>query len=171
MKSRLLLCALALLIALPTELPSRAMEKILVMGFDSPCMDDLQDRFLRESLMKEFITMGHPVVPVMALEQLLQEEGVRGLRQAGAARMKEYCTRTDAAIAVSGKIVPLPGYASAKGILDEKCSFMFELALYRRSGDTIATTSFKFAGKRDLPRLIGELSGTASRAAAALMGR
>ncbi|MBN1534317.1 MAG: hypothetical protein JXA20_16715 [Spirochaetes bacterium] len=164
-------CLLALLILSPVGLTSQDRERILVLGFDSPCMDDLQDRFLRESMMKQFIALGHPVVSVMSLEELLQQEGIRGIRQAGSGRVKDYCKKMDAEIAISGRIYPLPGRAASKGIQDENGSFLFELVLYRQRSDTIATSSFRFAGNRNLTSLIGELSIRTSREASVLMGR
>jgi hypothetical protein len=48
---------------------------VLVLGTDSPLLSDVQDRLLRESLMRGILAAGMKIVPVMDLERSIQLEG------------------------------------------------------------------------------------------------
>lgn len=55
--------------------------KVLVLGTESPALSDVQDRVLRESVMRELLAAGMQIVPVMELEREIQIDGldVRGV--------------------------------------------------------------------------------------------
>ena len=50
--------------------------KVLVLGTESPVLSDVQDRVLRESVMRELLAAGIAIVPVMELEREIQLDAV-----------------------------------------------------------------------------------------------
>lgn len=49
---------------------------VLVLGTKSPVISDVQDRVLRESVMRELLAAGMKIVPVMELERGIQLDGL-----------------------------------------------------------------------------------------------
>jgi hypothetical protein len=56
--------------ALSLNAADMARERVLVLGFDAPCLNDIQSRMLREMIMKDVREKGYEIVTVMDLEQL-----------------------------------------------------------------------------------------------------
>ncbi len=67
--------ALVVFVSVSVSAEKTAM-RVLVLGTDSPVISDVQDRVLRESVMRELLAAGMKIVPVMELEREIQLDGL-----------------------------------------------------------------------------------------------
>jgi len=119
------LLALSLAVAHDTALLSQETAprgKVLVLGFSSQYINDVQDMLLREAVMRSFRKAGYPVVPVMELEDHIQESGLN-VRSVNRASLKNLCRdfRTD--------------YSLAGSIDMRRRKLFVSLSLYQKDGD------------------------------------
>lgn len=70
-----LIAAAALFLASAAVPAEESAAKVLVLGTASPVVSDVQDRVLRESVMRELLAAGMTIVPVMELEREIQLDG------------------------------------------------------------------------------------------------
>ncbi len=163
--------ALVLLAFFPALLFGVNEGPVLVLGFDSPLLDEVQDRFLREAVMKKFIARGFAVVPVMAVERLSLEQGARGIRKVSREMLRELCLRADAEVAVTGTLAAPTGKGGAKSIFERDLPLTVELLVYRRQSDTVGAFTLKAAGNDDPLLLMEDIAEMVTRAAADPTGR
>ncbi len=78
-------------------------KKILVLGFRSSAINDVQDRLLRESVMRELLKRKYAIVPVMELENVITEDGIN-LRKISPERARKLAQRFEADYALMGSI-------------------------------------------------------------------
>ncbi|HPA72168.1 MAG TPA: hypothetical protein PKY31_07865 [Spirochaetota bacterium] len=102
------------------EAPARG--KVLVLGFASQYINDVQDMLLREAVMRSFRKTGYSVVPVMELEDYIQENGLN-VRSVNRASLKSLCRefKTD--------------YSLAGSIDMRRRKLFVSLSLYQKDGD------------------------------------
>ncbi len=81
----------------------RGRGKLLVLGFASQYINETQDMLLREMVMRDFIRLGYSVVPVMEIEERIQEKSI-DVRDTGRARLKNLCVEFSAEYAIAGQI-------------------------------------------------------------------
>lgn len=62
-------------ILFPAASFSQTTVKVLVLGTESKEFSDVQDRILRESVMRGILSAGMSIVPVMEIERVIQLEG------------------------------------------------------------------------------------------------
>jgi hypothetical protein len=62
--------------ALFVPLYAQTSPRVLVLGTDSKAMTDIQDRILRETVMRELLSGSVQIVSVMDLERAIQLEGI-----------------------------------------------------------------------------------------------
>ena len=76
MKFKIFTITLSFVFLLSPLLHSQAepKKKFLVLGFQSKLINDLQDRLIREELMRELVKSGYNIVPVMELESAAYDE-------------------------------------------------------------------------------------------------
>lgn len=78
----------------------------MVLGFDTRLLNDIQDRLLRETIMRELQSAGFPIVPVMEIESLFHEDRKRQMRKLSRDEVKRICEDVRAGIALYGTIAP-----------------------------------------------------------------
>jgi len=81
----------------------RGQGKVLVLGFASQYINETQDMLLRELVMRDFLRRGYTLVPVMEIEDRVQEKSL-DVRDAGRARLKSLCGEFSADYAIAGQI-------------------------------------------------------------------
>ena len=77
------------------------MLRFLVLGTDSPVISDVQDRVLRESVMRELLAAGMKIVPVMELEREIQLDGL-DVRDVPSSKVSSLAERFGARFCVRG---------------------------------------------------------------------
>lgn len=100
------LLAAALVCAGAGELPGQAPPhrgKVLVLGFHSQYINEVQDMLLRQAVMRDFRGRGYAPVPVMEVEDYIQEKNFN-VRNVTRASMKELCEVFAADYSLSGSI-------------------------------------------------------------------
>ena len=75
--------------------------RVLVLGTDSPVISDVQDRVLRESVMRELLAAGMKIVPVMELEREIQLDGL-DVRDVPSSKVSSLAERFGARFCVRG---------------------------------------------------------------------
>ena len=75
--------------------------RVLVLGTDSPVISDVQDRVLRESVMRELFAAGMKIVPVMELEREIQLDGL-DVRDVPSSKVSSLAERFGARFCVRG---------------------------------------------------------------------
>lgn len=77
--------------------------KVLVLGFNSQVINEVQDMLLRQAVMRNFRSRGYSPVPVMELEDYIQENSF-DVRSVNRAAMKRLCEAFTADYSLSGSI-------------------------------------------------------------------
>lgn len=134
---------------------SKTEERILVLGFDSTVINDIQDRLLRESVMRELQVSGFPIVPVMEIEALFHGDRKRQIRKLGREEMKGLCEELHAGYACCGSIVP--ENAAAEGIR-KGMDYICTITLFNSEKKSFSDIKIKLAGEDDLYRFYAALS-------------
>ena len=92
--------ALVVFVSVSVSAEKTAM-RVLVLGTDSPVISDVQDRVLRESVMRELLAAGMKIVPVMELEREIQLDGL-DVRDAPSSKVSSLAERFGARFCVRG---------------------------------------------------------------------
>ncbi len=168
MKRRVRLAAAVFALAVaawPLAGADRAADRVLVLGFRSDFLDDIQDRCFREMLIRRFHENGFAVVPVMEIESLLQTERPPDIRNVDARIAAELCAELGAGFAICGKInrVLIKGKGGA-----DSYEYVCEAAVFSMREQTFGrtTVSGPFAG--DMEQF---LNGLAAEVAVRLKSR
>ncbi len=146
--------------------PAATGNRFLVLGFGSKQLNEIQDRLLRESIMRRLGMKGYRIVPVMEVESLLQGELKGRVRSLTRAEVRGICSDLDAGYACYGSIEPEGKMHDAS--IENGRHYRCSLALYRRNRDAFQEFIVAFTGRENLYDLYEELSETiASRIAEA----
>ena len=92
--------ALVVFVSVSVSAEKTAM-RVLVLGTDSPVISDVQDRVLRESVMRELLAAGMKIVPVMELEREIQLDGL-DVRDVPSSKVSSLAERFGARFCVRG---------------------------------------------------------------------
>jgi len=90
--------------------------RIMVLGFRSPLMDDVQDTYLREALLRLLAQKGFSVVPVMDLETIQNENTAVSLRNMTTSQIMDYAEQFKAAFTIYGELAEEGKNAGSGGI-------------------------------------------------------
>jgi len=123
--------------------------KIFVFGFDSECISDVQDRLLREMLMKRLRRMGFGVVPVMEIESVFRNRKPGKIRRLTEPDIREICKTCTADFAISGSIRKKDRRDGSNEISD-KGMYLVNLRLYDRRENRTFEYERKSKGKKSL---------------------
>jgi hypothetical protein len=128
---------------------SKQEERVLVLGFESRQLNDVQDRLLRETVLYRLHTRGHAIVPVMEIEAQFQDDTKRRIRRISRADVRALCGELSAGSACYGSIAPEDGAKDDAEIRKGK-TYTFHLTLYRKSDDSFTETKLRVAGRDSL---------------------
>jgi hypothetical protein len=76
---------------------------ILVLGFKSGYISDLQDRLLREAILRRLVKKGYRIVPVMEMERYFKSSR-KNIRNIDVSELKVLCEELGADYAVTGSM-------------------------------------------------------------------
>jgi hypothetical protein len=96
--------------------------KVLVLGFNSQVINEVQDMLLRQAVMRNFRARGYSPVPVMEVEDYIQENSF-DVRSVNRASMKRLCEAFAADFSLSGSIEV------------RRRRLFVSLSLYQKNGD------------------------------------
>jgi hypothetical protein len=96
-------CIIVLAIPLISVSEDDPAKLILVLGFKSNYMSDLQDRLLREAVLRRLVEKGYRIVPVMKIERYFKS-GRKNIRSIGISELKVLCEKLGADYAVVGSM-------------------------------------------------------------------
>jgi len=120
--------------------------RVLVLGFDSSHLNDVQDRFLRESTLREFHKKGFPIVSIMRLESIFYKGSGVNIRKISLDKIREYSREFSADYVVSGKLF-LKGKKGERGDIRKGNSYICEITLYQRSCDKFTKIEREVPGR------------------------
>jgi len=149
------LTALALVIVV-NHLTADGRARVVVLGFNSRQLNDVQDRLLRETVLREFFDRGRAIVPVMEIESLLLGDQRRNIRLLSEKDIREISVEIDAAYAICGTLEPESGPADR--CIDAEARFVCHLVLYRRDDDTFVRERIVVNGADTLDRFFSALA-------------
>lgn len=121
---------------------------MLVLGFDSRQLNDVQDRLLRETIMRRFLTKGYLIVQVMEIESLFHDSQKRQIRKLKPDDVRSLCDELQAGFACSGSISPEDGKLDDAIKADK--NYICAIMLYRKDRDTFEELKLKIAGEKNL---------------------
>jgi hypothetical protein len=84
-----------------------AVKRLLVLGFRSPVFDQVQERYLRESLLRLLIRGGCSAVPVMEMESSMEGKAANVTKDFSGDSLRAAGKRFSAATVVYGYIKPV----------------------------------------------------------------
>ncbi|HPC40025.1 MAG TPA: hypothetical protein PLD91_03810 [Spirochaetota bacterium] len=147
---------MAAAVLLGPSLRSKPDEPILVLGFDTKLLNDIQDRLLREAVMKELSLSGYRIVPVMEVESIFHDGRERQVRKLKREEMKSLCEEMKAGYACCGAIVPETAMADEE--IRSGVNYLCTITLYIRGKNRFETVTTRAAGEDNLFRFYGALS-------------
>jgi hypothetical protein len=158
MKKRTLVAAVVLLMAILPGRPgsSKPAERILVLGFDSKLINNIQDRLLRETVMKELRIAGYPIVPVMEIESIFHNGPERQIRKLSREEIKGLCRDMKAGYACCGSIVPEGGTGSET--VKAGSRYVCTVTLYHGGKNNFEDIRLALGGEDNLYRFYAVLS-------------
>jgi len=106
--------------------------KVLVLGFNSRHFNDLQDRLLREIIIRKFHTRGYNIVTVMEIESIIQEDSRIKIRRLKRDKIRKLCTQMHADYVVTGSIY-LKNNIKSKHKITKNFVYRCKIVLYQRS--------------------------------------
>ena len=149
MKIKIFTITLSFIILLSPMIHSQttAKNKFLVLGFLSKQINDLEDRLLREEIMREFVKSGNDIVSVMELESAVYGENapLKNIRYFNEKTAIYLTEKFSAQYAVFGKIFPKEKTANyIMAGQTYKCS----LRIYSVEKKKFIDISFDFTGEK-----------------------
>lgn len=123
-------------------------ERMLVLGFDCRQLNDIQDRLLRETILKEFLDKGFDIVPVMEIESLFYGSGIRQIRRLKSAVIKGICDDLGAGYACYGTITPENG--ARDGMIMPGKNYICAVTYYQKEGNRFHELKLTVQGKESL---------------------
>lgn len=143
--------ALAVLVAFAaaTAVEAAPKERVLVLGFASRQLNDLQDRLLRETVLYRLLANGQAIVPVMEMESLFRDDSSRFIRRLSRADVRNLCDELNAGVAVFGSIAPVDGRQD-DGEIRKGTNYICHLTVYRKSNNSFTETKLAVTGRESL---------------------
>jgi hypothetical protein len=130
--------------------------RVLVLGFDSRQINDVQDRLLREAVMRRLQTDGYRIVPVMEIESVFNEDRKGNIRKLAPGDIRWACEELNAGFALSGSIAPEDGMPGNEIITGKK--YICSLVLFRKEGNRSTDVKVTVAGGENLLAFYNALS-------------
>ncbi|OHD69152.1 MAG: hypothetical protein A2W19_06080 [Spirochaetes bacterium RBG_16_49_21] len=147
---------IALFVIIPCFLPGKPAERILVLGFDSRLLNDIQDRLVRETVMRSFHDKGYRIVPVMEVESLFHGSRIRQIRKLNRDTVMSICDKLDAGYACYGSLVPALGGRDDR--IRQGKSYICTITLFRRDANSFDELKLQTEGAEDLHRYFTSLA-------------
>ena len=138
------------------SLQSKPAEPILVLGFDTTLLNDIQDRLLREAVMKDFSQSGYRIVPVMEIESIFHEGRERQVRKLKRDDIKSLCEEMKAGYACCGTMVPETAMKDEE--IKSGVNYICSMTLFVMDKNRFETVTIRAAGEDNLFRFYGALS-------------
>jgi hypothetical protein len=135
---------------------SKPKERVLVLGFDSRQLNDVQDRLLRETIMRRFLTRGYLIVQVMEIESLFHDTRKRQIRKLKPDDLRSLCDELKAGFVCSGSISPEDGKLDDAIKADK--NYICTIMVYRKDRDAFEKLILKIAGEKNLYRFYDVLA-------------
>lgn len=130
------------------SLSAKPKERALVLGFESRQLNDVQDRLLRETLMRQLLARGYPIVQVMEIESLFHDGQKLRIRNLKRDEVRGLCNDLRAGFACSGSIVPEDG--KEDNAIEAEKNYICTIRMYRREKDSFEEFELKIAGEKNL---------------------
>lgn len=144
------------IILLGQSLLSKPAEPVLVLGFNTKLLNDIQERLLRESVMRQFHISGYRIVPVMEIESIFHEEQKRQIRKLTRDEIKSLCGELKAGYACCGSIVPETAIVNEE--IRSGVKYICAMTLFIREKNKFETITIRIAGEDNLYGFYGALS-------------
>jgi hypothetical protein len=151
-----LILALALPLLAGAPLSPKPRERVLVLGFESKQLNDVQERLLRETLMRRFLAGGYPIVQVMEIESLFHDGQKRQIRKVNEDEVRGLCKDLRAGLACSGSIVPEDG--KGDGAIEAEKNYICTIRIYRKERDAFEEFALTIAGEKNLYRFFNNMA-------------
>lgn len=136
-------------LALSAALQAAPKERVLVLGFASRQLNDLQDRLLRETVLYRLHANGQGIVSVMEIEALFRDDSKRFIRRLSHADVRTLCDELNAGVAVFGSIAPVDGRQD-EGEIRKGEKYACLLIIYRKSDNSFSKTKLMLIGRDSL---------------------
>lgn len=107
---------------------TNTVDRILILGFISSSLTDVEDRYLRESIMKKLNKNGKAIVPIMEIESYFTEEK-RDIRKTRTRDLWDLSKKFGASHIVSGRIIPAETLFKTSRFVSGK-KFLAEISIY-----------------------------------------
>jgi hypothetical protein len=151
-----IICALAFPLMTRAPMYAKQNERVLVLGFESKQLNDVQERLLRETLMRRFLAKGHRIVQVMEVESLFHDGRKRQIRKLKDDEVRALCNDLRAGLACTGSIVPEDGTEDNK--IEAEMNYICTIRIYRKERDAFDEFVLKIAGEKDLYRFFNAMA-------------
>jgi hypothetical protein len=145
-----------MVILLGQSLMSKPKELILVLGFDTKLLNDIQERLLRESVMRQFHVSGYHIVPVMELESVFHDGRERQIRKLTRDEIQSLCDEMRAEYACYGTLVPETEMVDET--IKSGVTYICTITFFIRERNRFENITIRVAGEDNLYRFSGALS-------------
>ncbi len=143
-------------ILLGQSLLSKPAETILVLGFDTRLLNDIQERLLRESVMRQFHVSGYRIVPVMEIESIFHDGRERQIRKLKKDDIKSLCDEMRAGYACIGAMAP--EIVTVDEQIRSGINYICTMTFFIRKKNRFEDITIRVAGEDNLYRFYNALS-------------
>ena len=132
-------------------------KRILVLGLQSPLMDEVQERYLRECLLRRLVKKGCSVITVMEMEEMRGEDLSQRLTALSPEEIREKALKYNAHLVVYGSI----GLADRTGTdgMSEKEKYLCDLNVMEVPSAKVKNFRHTVRGQRDWLLFSDEMAG------------
>jgi hypothetical protein len=149
--------ALLLMMLLPGQSAlTKPKEPILVLGFDTKLLNDVQERLLRESVMRQFHVSGYRIVPVMEIESIFHDGRERQVRKLDRVEIQGLCDEMRAGYACCGSMVPET--VMVDETIKSGVTYICTITFFTREKNKFENVTIRVAGEDNLYQFYGTLS-------------
>jgi hypothetical protein len=127
-------CIIVLVIPLNSIAGDDPAKLILVLGFKSDYISDLQDRLLREAILRRLVEKGYRIIPVMEMERYFKS-GRKNIRNINISELKVLCEELGADYAVTGSMAKI------------RRSYVFLVNIYESRMESVNRSRINISGK------------------------
>lgn len=131
-------------------------KKILVLGFESEQLNDIQEVLLRNTLLRKLYENGFDIVPVMEVESIMIRDKGLQVVNLGKKDLKDYSSEVNSQYSMIGKIYPA-GNKKLKGIKFGH-QFVCDILLYQKKNNEFMNIKFNLVGKDNLFKFYSDIT-------------
>jgi|GEM_PF-2808919 len=131
---------------------------VLVLGFSSPVMDEIEERFMREEVLRGLARRKAAFVSVMATEALIRSRQNFRAGSVTAAEMNKMARAAGATLVIAGNVICSNCTKKSITGIDPRCIYRCTIVVYFSESENSVSFSLERKGEKDRYRFLRAFS-------------